>query len=231
MSKWLSQLLTTLPDGATTLDVGCLGFRVANLGDSLGRTDMAHSGVDFIAEPQGIPERFSYRFADLNEEGIPYEDDSFDLVVASHVIEHVKDPIGLISECVRVLKPGGKLYVEAPSERSLLLPGFPFHHEEFRSTSFFDDPTHQARPWTPQAFVRLMRYLGCEPEVARHMISWRVRLASPLLIPLAWIFRRDALFESAVWLTVGWASFVVASKPVDLIGAPQFRYFYPESRL
>lgn len=230
MRKPLNDLVKSLPDGAAVLDVGCLGFRVVGVAESLGRADLTHSGADFVREPVGVPEDFEYRLADLNAEPLPFNDDAFDLVVASHVIEHVKDPIGLIADCVRVLRPGGRLYVEAPSERSMLMPGFPFHHEQFRSLSFFDDPTHQARPWTPQSFYRLISYLGCECEAARHAISWPMRLASPIVIPLAWLFRRDALLEGAVWLTIGWASYAIARKPLELSGAPSFDYFYPETR-
>lgn len=48
--------------------------------------------------------------------GIPAEDDSFDVVYHSHVIEHFRreDATGFMKECHRVLKPGGILRVATP---------------------------------------------------------------------------------------------------------------------
>jgi SAM-dependent methyltransferase len=48
--------------------------------------------------------------------GIPYDNDSFDFVYHSHVLEHFSKNDGekLIQECFRVLKPGGILRVAVP---------------------------------------------------------------------------------------------------------------------
>ena len=45
---------------------------------------------------------------------IPVEDNTFDVVVSTQVIEHVPDPSGAIKEMSRVLKKGGRLYLTAP---------------------------------------------------------------------------------------------------------------------
>ena len=47
--------------------------------------------------------------------------DSADAVAMRHVLEHVEDPIGLLSECRRVLRPGGILLVEVPNPESIEL--------------------------------------------------------------------------------------------------------------
>lgn len=44
--------------------------------------------------------------------------DSFDVVASSHVIEHVPDPISLLRECLRILKPGGHLVAITPNAGS-----------------------------------------------------------------------------------------------------------------
>jgi predicted SAM-dependent methyltransferase len=50
-------------------------------------------------------------------DGIPFVDESFDLVYHSHVLEHFSKEDGekLISECFRVLKPGGVLRIVIPN--------------------------------------------------------------------------------------------------------------------
>jgi SAM-dependent methyltransferase len=42
---------------------------------------------------------------------LPFDDDTFDLVFSSNVLEHVEDPARFIDESVRVAKPGGIVYV------------------------------------------------------------------------------------------------------------------------
>lgn len=43
-------------------------------------------------------------------EELPFDDESFDLVMSDNVVDHAADPIGIIHELARVLKPGGVLY-------------------------------------------------------------------------------------------------------------------------
>ena len=45
---------------------------------------------------------------------MPIADNTFDLVVNIAVLQHVKEPHKVASECFRVLKPGGKIYATAP---------------------------------------------------------------------------------------------------------------------
>jgi 2-polyprenyl-3-methyl-5-hydroxy-6-metoxy-1,4-benzoquinol methylase len=44
--------------------------------------------------------------------------DEFDLVTLSHVLEHLPDPIATITECRRILKPGGRLVAVTPNTGS-----------------------------------------------------------------------------------------------------------------
>lgn len=55
-----------------------------------------------------IPARFSFQVVDAQQ--IPFEDSSFDLVMANHMLYHVPDTDKAISEIRRVLKPGGRFY-------------------------------------------------------------------------------------------------------------------------
>lgn len=50
-----------------------------------------------------------------NGELLPFKDDSFDLITASMVVEHVANPHELFQEIGRVLTPGGKAIIHTPN--------------------------------------------------------------------------------------------------------------------
>ena len=52
---------------------------------------------------------------------MPFRDGSLGAILLSHVLEHVAEPIGVMREVRRVLRPGGKAYV------TLLDRGWPYH--------------------------------------------------------------------------------------------------------
>lgn len=222
----LNECYLSLPSNGRVLDVGSLGFNQHTLGERLRPNELQYFGIDYC-QPEHIPTGVIFKKADLNQDPIPFADDTFDLVVAKHIIEHLKDPVKFFGECLRVCKPGGLLYLEAPSERSLALSGMPFQHHLFYSLSFFDDPTHMSRPWSPQALFRLTKLYSCNPLNVRYMTSWKHRLAFPFTYVLAHLTKNGKLLEKSVWNTIGWASSLVAEKPTTLKGHPPFNYYVP----
>ena len=46
---------------------------------------------------------------------LPFPPQTLDVVLASHIIEHLDDPAGLVKECERLLRPGGVLRLSCPS--------------------------------------------------------------------------------------------------------------------
>lgn len=228
--NWVQLIIPKLPLGGGLLDVGCLHFRVAKLCTDLGRSDLQQFGTDYMDLTTEAPPNCAFRRADLSRERIPFPDDSFDLVVASHIIEHLPNPIEFARELVRVTKPGGLIYVEAPSERALWLPSMPFQHNRFFSLNFFDDPTHQLRPWPPQALHRLFRCLSCDVVETGYYYSKRIRLFLPFYLLNAWWKKSGQLLEWYLWFAVGWSAFAILQKPAGSKGIPEFRYYIPKDR-
>nr|VFK62323.1 MAG: Methyltransferase domain-containing protein [Candidatus Kentron sp. UNK]VFK70419.1 MAG: Methyltransferase domain-containing protein [Candidatus Kentron sp. UNK] len=76
-------------------------------------------GVDFdqTSVNNGLREGLRVSLGDVTEQ--KYPDDYFDAIISSHVIEHIPDPKAWLDECMRILKPGGRLICTTPNNRSL----------------------------------------------------------------------------------------------------------------
>lgn len=70
----------------------------------------------------------------LDEAGL--SSDTFDAVTLGNVIEHVHDPIGLLRDCARVLKPGGQVALVTPNVESV------GHKVWKRAWSSYETPRH-----------------------------------------------------------------------------------------
>jgi 2-polyprenyl-3-methyl-5-hydroxy-6-metoxy-1,4-benzoquinol methylase len=103
-------------DIGSLLDVGCgNGYfmeRMRSLGWSVTGVDPDPSAVSYTAS-RGLAV-FQGGVADVPDEA------RFDVIVLSHVIEHVPDPIQLLRDCERRLRPGiGRLIITTPNAGSL----------------------------------------------------------------------------------------------------------------
>jgi ubiquinone/menaquinone biosynthesis C-methylase UbiE len=98
---------------ATALELGCgTGFFLLNLKQA-GVIDAGHvtdisPGMVAVAQrnARGLGFEVEGRVADA--ERLPYDDDTFDLVVGHAVLHHIPDVEQSLREVIRVLKPGGR---------------------------------------------------------------------------------------------------------------------------
>ena len=76
-------------------------------------------GVDFDSKAvEGVRIRYGFNVHVGSLESIAYTDNTFDAITMSHVIEHVSNPVALLQECYRILKPGGYLVLVTPNINS-----------------------------------------------------------------------------------------------------------------
>lgn len=222
----IESVILALPKDAQVLDIGCFGYGLHSLCHKCGRPDIKNCGVDYSAS-EDPPAGYEFKKIDLNRDRLPYPDAHFDFVLASHVIEHLRDGVAFFAECCRVTKLGGRVMITCPSERSITLSGFPFDHDKFCSTSFFDDPTHLGRPYSPQSLFRLARYYNMEPEACGYDQSLYIKILSPLLSVWARLAKDAVLLEKVVWQSKGWASYLLARRPLGDNSPIGFRYYIP----
>ncbi len=119
--------------------------------------DVLDYGADDAPYRRHLPKRASYRSADLagnpradveiRPDGtLPLGDETVDLVLSTQVLEHVDDPVRYLSECTRVLRPGGSLV--------LTTHGIMYIHR---------DPQDYWR-WTCDGLEKVVREAGLEVE-------------------------------------------------------------------
>jgi SAM-dependent methyltransferase len=72
----------------------------------------SYMGIDIEDGGHDIQAKIVDKFYD--GQTIPYPDNNFETVICTEVLEHVQEPIRLLSEIKRVLKPGGEILLSMP---------------------------------------------------------------------------------------------------------------------
>ncbi|HKP47843.1 MAG TPA: class I SAM-dependent methyltransferase [Pyrinomonadaceae bacterium] len=114
LGRALAQLeLNRLPPG-NFLDIGCgLGFFIDGIRSN---SNWRVYGVELTAPAVEFATRELKLDVSTGEMSkLEYPDQFFDYIQMHNVLEHVRDPMGLLRECRRILKPSGKLYLRVPN--------------------------------------------------------------------------------------------------------------------
>ena len=80
---------------------------------------------------------------DLNKFPYPFDDCSIDLIFMDNILEHLKNPVKVMEEIYRILKPGAKVIIIVPYFRSVWAFIDPTHVTFYTVNSFaYYDPRH-----------------------------------------------------------------------------------------
>ena len=113
--NWVFDHLLKLPEDANLLELGCgpgylwkenvlripAGWRVTLSDLSSGMLDAAWRNLVVTGR--------AFQFKEIDAQSIPFDGETFDAVIANHMLYHVPDRPRAIAEIKRVLKPGGLL--------------------------------------------------------------------------------------------------------------------------
>ncbi len=102
-------------------------------------------------------------YSDVFEYLQSMKNDTFGFISAFHVIEHipVESLLVLLPELLRVLKPGGQVWLETPNPENMLVAAY----------RFYLDPTHQ-RPLPPDLMEFILKYAGFKQVRIHRLQPW-----------------------------------------------------------
>ncbi len=68
------------------------------------------------ASKAGVADRLSFETGNATE--MRFGDNSYDMVISTGMLHHLKNPLKMLRECYRVLKPGGEAWIYDPAQVS-----------------------------------------------------------------------------------------------------------------
>lgn len=105
---------------------------------------------------------------DLEKTPLPFEDQSFDHIIANHVFEHLHNWWECFEECSRILKVGGRMDVYVPGEGSDSQLGYRDHVAMVNNCSFYGVGNSMGRynnAWCFENGDSPAAVLDCEGEI------------------------------------------------------------------
>ena len=182
-----------LPAGGSILDVGAAqGLSVSVLREDGYDAIGVDPSPDALKAAEAIRAKAALdaRVIEGSAESLPFDDESFDLVISLSVLEHVGDPSIAIAEAARVLKPAGGFYFYSTSAlcprqgEIRYFPFFPWYPDRVRKRTMYwaahnhpslvNGTTRPAYHWfTPSLVERLAKDAG----FGRVYDRWEMRAA------------------------------------------------------
>ncbi len=197
-------LLPELRPGLALLDVGCgPGTLTADLAQRVAPGPV--TGVDQVedilaearreADARGVT---GVRFATADALALDFPDDSFDVVHAHQLLQHLGDPVGALREMRRVCRPGGLVAV-----RDADMTAMTFH------------PRSPGMDAWLRLYERVASANGGEPAAGRRLHAWARQAGFTDVTPSAsvWCF---ATPEERSWWSELWADRTVASSYAEI---------------
>jgi SAM-dependent methyltransferase len=201
-----ARFVAATPRGGALLDLG------SSDGQTLGhmaelRPDLHFFAADLAGSPEHYPAGCQFQQADFERDRLPWADGSMDAITCMHLVEHLRDVTPLLQEVARLLKPGGRVYLETPHPKTLTLPSPGGRAAGTFTLNFYDDPTH-VRLVEVDALAEHGRRLGLETIGSGVSRSWVLAAAYPLFFFLP--ASRKKFIARVHWL--GWSAYLIARR-------------------
>lgn len=151
---------------------------------------------------QNMDEFFQLDLTELDYNAIP--NDTYDVIIMSHVIEHLHNGEQVLPMLFPKLKKGGLFYIEFPCEASASFPS------KKETLNFFDDDTH-VRIWSIKEVANIFMKARFHVKMAGKNRSWINIALMPIKIPLQ-LITKGYVRGGVYWDAYGFADYLIAEK-------------------
>ncbi len=180
--NWAFDLLAKLPENARILELGCgpgylwkecsqripSGWNVTLSDLSPGMVDAAWRNLVVIGR--------NFKFEQMDAQEIPYPDETFDAVIANHMLYHVPDRRKALSEIKRVLKADGRLFAATVGDKHLKEIG-----AYLTRATMKDNLPRFADPFLLENGLEQLQEYFSHVELSRYEDNLRVTEVEPIL--------------------------------------------------
>jgi ubiquinone/menaquinone biosynthesis C-methylase UbiE len=176
--------------GKTVLDVGCgLAYGTALMAESAASiigVDYDQSVVDDNTLQYAAIKNLSFQRVTVPP--LPFADESFEVITSFQFIEHIQPRKEYLKECIRVLKPGGKIYVTTPNTKRSLARN-PFHIHEYTFEEMQNEVSSLTKNFELKGLNgndKVKQYYEENGKFVRNILKWDV-LGLHKKLPASWV--------------------------------------------
>jgi len=202
LNSWLKQ------DGVVVLDIGCGNHSASKI--KIYYPNCKYYGLD-INKNYNNSERDFLAMEDFYEINLNKEpekldiisDNFFDVIIMSHIIEHLKEGEKILLKLTSKLKKGGMIYIETPAPKTAKFP-------KYFGLNFYGDSTH-IRPYAISNLDKLLHDNNFEiiKEGTRRSLKRIILL--PFYFVGAIVYYKN-IPASIFYDLVGFANYLIAIK-------------------
>ena len=170
----ISRLIESISTSGTALEVGCGTGAITPV--------LLNKGLDItvgdisLKLAEETAKKFGLKASMCDATQIQFDNNSFNLVMSSEVIEHVPSPKKALGEMARVVAPGGYLIVTSPNKLwyPVLLLSQKLNLRGFAGNEQWLWPT-EAAATLKQEGLEVIKITGC------HLFPWQIPMAKKIL--------------------------------------------------
>jgi SAM-dependent methyltransferase len=201
-----AKFVDNTPPGGSLLYVG------SSEGETLGhfaelRPDLKLFATDLAGRPEKYPPGCVFHRGDIQKDRLPWPAGCMDSIACIHLVEHLMSLDLLFEEAARLLKPGGRIFIETPHLKTVILQSLPGAWAGMFPMSFYDDLTH-TKPVATGVLAHAARRTGFKIISSGTSRNWLFAMSYPFFL-LAPPSRQKF---TARLHCLGWSAYLIAER-------------------